>query len=146
MRLTTAQLKEYIPQREPFLMIDEVEDFTPGVFVIALKHVRADEYYFPGHFPGQPIMPGVLIIEAMAQAGVVGVLSLPENKGRNAFFGGIDNARFREMVVPGDTLKITVTFEALRSRGGKGRGEVVKLLADGTEKPCASAGLIFMLS
>ena len=146
MKLNTAQLKQYVPQREPFLMIDEVEDFTPGERVIALKHVREDEYYFPGHFPGQPIMPGVLIIEAMAQAGVVGVLSLPENKGRNAFFGGIDNARFRDMVVPGDTLRITVTFEALRSRGGKGHGEVVKLLPDGSEKPCATADLVFMLS
>ena len=146
MHLTTEQLKQYVPQREPFLMIDEVESFVPGETVTALKHVRADEYYFPGHFPGQPIMPGVLIIEAMAQAGVVGVLSLPENKGSNAFFGGIDNARFRDLVVPGDTLRIKVTFESLRSRGGKGHGEVTKLLEDGTETPCASADLVFMLS
>ena len=144
--LNTEQIKEIVPQREPFLMIDEVEDFIPGERVVAIKRVREDEYYFAGHFPGNPVMPGVLILEAIAQAGVVGVLSVPENKGKNAFLGGIDNARFRDMVVPGDTLRIVVTLEALRSRGGKGRGEVSKVLPDGTEKRCASADIVFMFS
>ena len=142
--LDNNQIKDIIPQREPFLLIDEIEELIPGEKVTAIKHVRADEYYFEGHFPGNPIMPGVLIIEAMAQAGAAGVLSLEENKGRNAFFGGIDNARSRDMVVPGDTLRITVTPDSIKTRGGKGHGEVRKI-TDGAEKLCATADILFML-
>jgi 3-hydroxyacyl-[acyl-carrier-protein] dehydratase len=143
-KLDINGIKEIIPQREPFLLIDEIEELVPGERVVAIKHVREEEHYFKGHFPDQPVMPGVLIIEAMAQAGAAGVLSLPENKGRNAFFGGIDGARFRGIVVPGDNLRITVTLENVKSRGGKGHGEVVRLEADGSEARIASADILFM--
>jgi len=144
MQLDIAQIKEYIPQREPFLFIDEVEDLEPGKRVVAWRTVRDDEYWCVGHFPGYPVMPGVLIVEAMAQAGAVCVLSVPENHGKNAFFGGIDAAKFRDKVVPGDKLRIEVELLSIRSRGGKGKSSVHKLLADGTLKLAASCDLTFM--
>ena len=96
------------PQREPFLMIDEVEEYIPGEMTIAYKNVNESEWYFKGHFPGNPIMPGVLIAESLAQAGAIAILSLEENKGKNALFGGIDKMKFKKMVVPGDRLKLEV--------------------------------------
>ena len=98
--LNKEEIKNIIPQREPFLMIDEVEEYTPGVGAIAYKYVDENEWYFKGHFPGNPIMPGVLITESLAQTGAVAILSVEENKGKNALFGGINNMKFKKMVVP----------------------------------------------
>ena len=92
--LNQEQIKEIIPHRDPFLLIDEVLELEPGVRAVALKHIKEDEDWFRGHFPGHPIQPGVLMIEMLAQTGAVSVLSLPENKGKIAVFAGIDKARF----------------------------------------------------
>lgn len=119
--LDVNQIMEIIPQRSPFLMIDKVEDYVPGESAIAYKNVCINEPYFQGHFPGQPIMPGVLIVEAMAQTGAVAILSLEENKGRNALFGGIDKLRFKKQVVPGDVLKLEVKI--IKRKGPIGVGE-----------------------
>ena len=121
--LNKEEIKEIIPQREPFLMIDEVEEYKPGESCIAYKNVSEDEYYFKGHFPGNPIMPGVLITESLAQAGAVAILSMEENKGKNALFGGIDKMKFKKMVVPGDTLKLEVKI--IKRKGPVGVGEAV---------------------
>lgn len=121
--LDVNQIMEIIPQRSPFLMIDKVEDYVPGESAVAYKNVCINEPYFQGHFPGQPIMPGVLIVEAMAQTGAVAILSLEENKGRNALFGGIDKIRFKKQVVPGDVLKLEVKI--IKRKGPIGVGEAV---------------------
>jgi 3-hydroxyacyl-[acyl-carrier-protein] dehydratase len=99
---------EIIPQRNPFLFIDRVENLTPGGSAVAYKNVSMNEPYFVGHFPGEPIMPGVLIIEALAQTGAVAILSLDEYKGKNVLFGGVDKLRFKRKVIPGDILKLEV--------------------------------------
>ncbi len=121
--LDTKEIMEIIPQRPPFLMIDKVEKFIPGEMAIAYKNVCANEGYFKGHFPGNPIMPGVLITEALAQTGSVAILSLEENKGKNALFGGIDKMRFKKQVVPGDTLKLEVKI--IKRKGPIGVGEAI---------------------
>ena len=121
--LNKEQIKEIIPQREPFLMIDEVEEYVPGESATAYKHVNESEYYFKGHFPGNPIMPGVLIVEALAQTGAVAILSMEENKGKNALFGGIDKIRFKKQVIPGDTIKLEVRI--IKRKGPIGIGEAI---------------------
>lgn len=121
--LNKEGIKNIIPQREPFLMIDEVEDVVAGESAIAYKNVDESEWYFKGHFPGNPIMPGVLICEALAQTGAVAILSLEENKGKNALFGGIDKVRFKKQVVPGDRLKLEVSI--IKRKGPIGVGEAV---------------------
>lgn len=122
MLMDKEQIKEILPHRDPFLLIDEIVEMEPGKTVTAIKHVSEDEYYFRGHFPQEPVMPGVLIVETIAQAGAVAALSIPENKGRIAFFSGIRNAKFRQKVVPGDDLRLEVELVHLRSRAGKGIG------------------------
>ena len=103
--LGKEKIKSIIPQREPFLMIDEIEEYIPGESAICYKDVKEEEWYFKGHFPGNPIMPGVLITESLAQAGAIAILSKEENKGKNALFGGINKMKFKKQVVPGDRLK-----------------------------------------
>lgn len=121
--LNKEDIEKIIPQRDPFLMIDEVEEYVPGESCIAYKYVREDEYYFKGHFPGNPIMPGVLMVEALAQTGAVAILSMEENKGRNALFGGINNLKFKKQVVPGDVLKLEVKI--IKKKGPIGIGEAI---------------------
>lgn len=115
------EIEKIIPQRAPFLMIDEVEEYIPGESAIAYKNVSIDEWYFKGHFPGNPIMPGVLIAESLAQTGAVAILGMEENKGKNAVFGGIDKMKFKKMVVPGDRLKLEVKI--IKRKGPIGVGE-----------------------
>lgn len=114
-------IEAIIPHREPFLFLDEVLELDPGARIVALKYVRDDEWFFPGHFPERPIMPGVIMVEALAQAGAVAVLSVPENKGKLALFAGIDAVRFKRIVSPGDELILTCEVEAARGPIGKGR-------------------------
>ena len=133
--LGREQIEAILPHRDPFLLIDEVVELEPGARVVARKHVRGDEWWFAGHFPGRPVMPGVLIVEAMAQAGAVAVLSLEENRGRIAFFGGIDGVRFKRIVEPGDELELECRLEAVRGPIGKGKATAKvdgKLAARGT--------------
>lgn len=138
--LNKEQIKDIIPQREPFLMIDEVEEYTPGESAIAYKYVDESEYYFKGHFPDNPIMPGVLITESLAQTGAIAILSMEENKGKNALFGGIDKLKFKKQVVPGDKLKLEVKI--IKRKGPIGIGEALATV-DG--KVAAKGELTFAL-
>lgn len=121
--LNKEEIKNIIPQRDPFLMIDEVEEYVPGESAIAYKNVNEQEWYFKGHFPGNPIMPGVLIAESLAQTGAVAILSMDENKGKNALFGEIDKMKFKRKVVPGDRLKLEVKI--IKRKGPIGVGEAI---------------------
>ena len=116
-----AEIESIIPHRDPFLFLDEVLELDPGVRIVARKRVRADEWFFPGHFPGRPIMPGVIMVEALAQAGAVAVLAEEENRGKLALFAGIDDVRFKRVVRPGDLLTLQCDVEAVRGPIGKGK-------------------------
>lgn len=115
------QIMEIIPHRDPFLLIDTVEEMEVGKRVVATKYIAPDSFWFEGHFPGHPVTPGVLTVEMLAQAGAVCALALPENKGKLAFFAGIDKAKFRRPVMPGDTVRLEVELIKLRGSFGVGK-------------------------
>ena len=121
MGLGRSEIEAILPHRPPFLLIDEVVELEPGSRVVARKRVREDEFWTAGHFPGRPVMPGVLIVEAMAQTGAVAVLSEEQNRGRIAFFAGIDDVRFKRIVEPGDELELECELERIRGPIGRGK-------------------------
>lgn len=140
MQLDTAEIMKILPHRYPFLLVDRIEDGEPGKWARGRKCVTANEMHFCGHFPGQPIMPGVLILEALAQVGAVAILTVPENAGKLVLFGGVKNARFRKQVVPGDVLELEC--ELVRQMGPAGIGRATARV-DG--KVACTAELTFAL-
>ena len=139
--LSTVEIMDILPHRQPFLLIDTVEELEPGVRAVATKNVTFNEPYFAGHFPGNPVMPGVLIVEALAQTGAVAILSQPEWKGKTAYFAGIDKARFKQKGVPGDVL--TLETEIIKIKGPIGIGKAVARV---NGKLACSAELTFAIS
>jgi 3-hydroxyacyl-[acyl-carrier-protein] dehydratase len=139
--LTTQQIMEIIPHRHPFLMIDRILELEPGVRSLGEKLVSINEPFFTGHFPNFPIMPGVLIVEALAQTGAVAVLSLPEYSGKMVYFAGTDRIRFRRPVHPGDILRLEVTLDRLQRGIGKGKGR-----ATVNDKVVCDGGLLFAIN
>nr|WP_205590219.1 3-hydroxyacyl-ACP dehydratase FabZ [Brevibacillus laterosporus] len=138
--LDAVQIQEIIPHRYPFLLVDRIVDVEYGKRSVGLKNVTMNEPFFQGHFPGYPVMPGVLIVEALAQVGAVAILGKEENKGKLAFFAGIDNFRFKEQVKPGDTLLLEVVMT--RVRGAVGKGNAVARVG---EKVVAEGEIMFAI-
>lgn len=138
--LNVEQIQEIIPHRHPFLLVDAIEDYEPGEFAVGYKCVTFHEDFFRGHFPQEPVMPGVLTVEALAQTGAVAILSKEENKGKTAYFGGIKNCRFRGKVSPGD--KVRLETRIIKCKGPVGVGHAVASV-DG--KVVVDAELTFMI-
>ena len=120
MQLNSNQIAELLPHRYPFALVDRITDFESGAWAKGIKCVSVNEQFFCGHFPQEHVMPGVLILEALAQVGAVAILSIPENKGKIALFGGVKNARFKRKVVPGDVLELECTLTQRRGPVGIG--------------------------
>ena len=134
------EIQSILPHRYPFLLVDKIESVTPGEKAVGYKNVSINENFFQGHFPEEPVMPGVLIIEALAQVGAVALLSVEAYKGKIAYFGGIDKARFKRKVVPGDVLKLEVQITKMRGPAGFG-----KALATVDGAKVCEAELMFMI-
>lgn len=138
MKLGPVEIRELIPHRYPFLLVDKIEELEPGQRAVGIKNVTQNEPFFQGHFPDYPVMPGVLIVEAMAQVGAVGVMVMEEYRDKLALFAGIDGVRFRRQVMPGDTIRMEVHIERLKGRIGRGRG-----VATVDEQKACEAELMF---
>ena len=140
MIMDVKQIEEILPHRYPFLLVDRVLEMEEGKRIVASKAVTMNEYFFQGHFPQEPVMPGVLIMEALAQTGAIAVLSMDQNRGKIAYFGGMNKVKFRNKVVPGDVLTLEMEIIKLKSRAGIGKGTAY---VDG--KKVAEGELTFMI-
>lgn len=139
-KLDIKQIQEIIPHRHPFLLVDYIEDYEPGQYAVGYKCVTYREDFFKGHFPEHPVMPGVLTVEALAQVGAVAILSQEQNKGKTAYFGGIQKCKFKGMVVPGDKIKLETKI--IKTKGPVGVGQATASV-DG--KVVVTAELTFMV-
>ncbi|KRM95787.1 (3r)-hydroxymyristoyl-[acyl carrier protein] dehydratase [Liquorilactobacillus aquaticus DSM 21051] len=140
MVLDVTEIQKIIPHRYPMLLIDRVDELVPGKMAVAKRNVTIHEEVFNGHFPSNPVLPGALIVEALAQTGAVALLTLPEFKGKTAYFGGIKEAKFRRVVRPGDALRLEVELEKIRNNVGLGKG-----FASVEGKKVCTAELTFMI-